>query len=195
MSAEMHVLKNWYNGHRLVRYISDDTAIIGGRTYSTVTINGVTWLVENLDYGSSGRYYNNDELTYGWDGLKYGKLYTWAEAVAVANEISGWHLSTVAEWDALANAVGGTSVAGTKLKSTTGWSEGNGTDDFGFSVFPAGRYQPSYFSNLGRNAFFWTSDEYSSTKAYRCYFNTDASMASDDYYKSNAFSIRLVKDS
>ena len=174
-----------------------NTAVIGGRTYRTVTINGVTWLAENLDYGSSGVYYNNDESTYGWNGLKYGKLYTWDEAVAAANEISGWHLATAAEWDALADAVGGKSVAGTKLKSSTGWSSGNGTDDFGFAAFPAGSYFNSSFTNLGRVALFWTDTEHSTylTDAYTRSFNKNASMISDYYSKSyHAYSVRLVKD-
>jgi uncharacterized protein (TIGR02145 family) len=171
-----------------------NTAVIGGRTYRTVTINGVTWLAENLDYGSTGVYYNNDESTYGWNGLKYGKLYTWDEAVAAANEISGWHLATAAEWDALADAVGGKSVAGTKLKSSTGWSSGNGTDDFGFAAFPAGYQYSGYFVNLGSNAYFWTATETSSSYAYNRYFSTGASMGSYSYYKSRGYSVRLVKD-
>lgn len=177
---------------------NDNTVVISGRTYRTVTINGVTWLVENLDYGSDGIYYNNDESTYGWNGLKYGKLYTWAEAVAAANAIPGWHLPSDDEWAALANAVGGTSVAGTKLKSTTGWSEGNGTDDFGFAAFPAG-YKYSYtgsFYNLGSRTYFWTATEFSSTAARSRYFDTDASMHSYNYNKTDfVFSVRLVKDS
>lgn len=173
---------------------SPETADIGGRTYRTVTINGVTWLAENLDYGTSGVYYNNDESTYGWNGLKYGKLYTWYEAVAAGNAISGWHLPSSDEWDALINAVGGTSVAGTKLKSTTGWSSGNGTDDYGFAAFPAGRRNSSGFSKLGSDTYFWGANASSSSHAYCCYFNTAASMRSYNNPKTNAYSVRLVKD-
>lgn len=188
-----------YLGSSLVYQLSGpspETADIGGRTYSTVTINGVTWLAENLDYGSTGVYYNNDESTYGWNGLKYGKLYNWNEADAAANAISGWHLPTTAEWDALANAVGGTSVAGTKLKSTTGWTSGNGTDDYGFAAFPAGQQsRKGGFSNLGNNAFFWTATAASSSTVYYRYFGTGASMASASRAKTYANSVRLVKDS
>lgn len=114
----------------------DTTATIGGRVYRTVTIGGVTWMAENLDYkfsgcgiGGSGTpstpnawYYNNDEATYGIDGTrKCGLLYN-GYAVKLLNDnradlILGWHVATRGEWDALANAVGGASVAGTRLKA------------------------------------------------------------------------------
>jgi uncharacterized protein (TIGR02145 family) len=41
----------------------------------------------------------------------------------------------------LMTAVGGSSVAGIKLKATSGWrqnSNGTGTDDYGFSALPGG---------------------------------------------------------
>lgn len=195
-----------------VTILDPGTADIGGRTYRSVTINGVTWLAENLDYkasevaiapsGSPGTpaawYYNNSESTYGENGNKYGLLYNW-HAVKHLNDnrttlMPGWHVPTTTEWDALATAVGGTNVAGTKLKSTTGWSSGNGTDDLGFAAFPAGYRYSGSFTNLGSYAYFWTAYEYSSTYAYDCYFNTGASMHSGYSNETNAYSVRLVKD-
>lgn len=201
--AEMYVggtkIAQAYVGSALVFALppgpSPETAEIGGRAYRIVTINGVTWLAQNLDYGSSGVYYNNDESTYGWNGLKYGKLYNWNEAVAAANEISGWHLPSDNEWVALANAVGGTDVAGTKLKSTTGWSSGNGTDDFGFAAFPAGWNSSGSFRNLGSNARFWTNDT-SGSSARSYYFDTGESISKKWASKNNyKYSVRLIKDS
>ena len=110
----------------------------------------------------------------------------------------GWHVPTTAEWDALANAVGGTGVAGTRLKAAnvswaTSWG---GTDDYGFGVLPAGRRYSGSFDSLGSRANFWTATELSSARAYYRSFNTDASMLSGDGGKPNvAFSVRLVKDS
>lgn len=196
-----------------VTIITPGASDIGGRTYRTVTINGVTWLAENLDYKASGIniapsgepttpaawYYNNSEATYGVNGNKYGLLYNW-HAVKHLNDnrevlMPGWHVATNGEWDALANAVGGSGGAGTKLKATSGWSSGNGTDDFGFSVFPTGNRYLGSFSSLGGLAQFWTATEYSSPYAYRRYFSTNASMNSDFNDKTNfAHSVRLVKD-
>jgi uncharacterized protein (TIGR02145 family) len=191
----------------------DTTATIGGRVYRTVTIGGVTWLAENLDFkfsgcgiGGSGTpstpsawYYGNDEATYGWEGKKYGLLYNW-HAVKLLNDnratlIPGWHVPSTTEWDTLANTVGGASTAGTVLKSTTDWTSGAGTDVYGFTVLPTGYRFDDSFDLLGSNAYFWTADEYVSTYAYNRSFNTGTSM--DSYYSRiiNAHSVRLVADS
>ena len=48
---------------------------------------------------------------------------------------------TQSEQKTLVAAVGGEFVAGGKLKSSYGWAnDGNGTDEFGFSVLPVGWY-------------------------------------------------------
>lgn len=193
----------------------EGTVTIGGRNYKTVTIGGITWLAENLDYkfsgcgiGGSGLpstpnawYYNNDEATYGIDGTrKCGLLYNW-HAVKLLNDnrselIPGWHVPTNGEWTALANAVGGTGVAGTRLKATnvswaTSWG---GTDDYGFEVLPAGSYSGSFY-DVGSLVFFWTITE-SVSSAYSRYFDTGATMGQYmNNGKSNGFSVRLVKDS
>lgn len=199
----------------------ETTTTIGGRVYKTVTINGVTWIAENLDYKFSGCgiapsgspsipaawYYDNDEATYGIDGtIKCGLLYNW-HAVKLLNDnrselMPGWHVPTTEEWDALVNVVGGTGVAGTILKALDGAADGswptgwNGADEFGFAAFPAGRRISGSFYNLGSLAYFWTATEHSSDDAYDRYFDTGASINSYHDLKTNyAFSVRIVKDS
>lgn len=178
-----------------VTFVEYGTLEIGGLEYRTVTIGNQTWMAENLQLNvPNSWFYNNDEATYGRNGKNYGRLYLWDAAMGIS--VAGWHLPTAAEWDQLANAIGGSGSAGTKLKSTTDWSSGNGTDNYGFSVFPAGYRSSGSFDNLGSYANFWTASEYSSSSAYSRYFFTGASMNS--YYgnkTSNAFSVRLVKDS
>ena len=196
-----------------VTFLTPGTDSIGGRTYPTVNIGGKTWMAENLDLrtdgitiGTTGSpstpaawYYNNSAETYGEHGNKYGLLYNWYAVKYLidnaATIIPGWHVPTTSEWDALATAVGGSGVAGTKLKSTTGWSSGNGDGSYGFAAFPAGYQGSGSFYNLGSRAFFWTATEYSSSYAYYRYFSTGASMLSDYYNKSYGYSVRLVKDS
>lgn len=192
-----------------------DTVTIGGRAYKTVTIGNQVWLAENLDYKFSGCdigptgspttpaawYYNNDEATYGIDGVrKCGLLYNWY-SVKLLNDnkttlIHGWHVPTKNEWEALANAVGGTTTAGTKLKSSnvswaTSWG---GTDDYGFGALPAGGYGGS-FSGVGSYGSFWTSTDANASLAYFKFFQANsANMGSNTSYKTDAVSIRLVKD-
>lgn len=197
-----------------VTLIDPGTADIGGRSYRTVSINGVIWTAENLDFKASGInigpsgmpgtpaawYYENNENAYGVNGNKYGLLYNW-HAVKYLDDnrdvlMPGWHVPTNTEFNALANAVGGLSGAGTKLKSSTGWNSGNGTDDFGFSAFPAGSRQNGSFEYLGTISKFWSISEYSSDVALTYYFtDTSAKMSSGSSYKTDyAFSVRLVKD-
>ena len=198
-----------------VTFITPGSADIGGRTYRTVNIGGVEWLAENLDYKFSGCniggggtpstpnvwYYNNDEATYGIDGTrKCGLLYNW-HAVKLLNDnkatlCPGWHVPTNDEWMALANAVGGTSTAGTKLKAANvSWAASwGGTDDYGFGVLPAGYYNGN-FENIGTYSYFWTITENGSNNAYSRYFDAGAMMLQNTNYRYDGFAVRLVKDS
>lgn len=196
-----------------VTLIEPGTADIGGRSYRTVSINGVIWTAENLDFKASGInigpsgmpgtpaawYYNNNENAYGVNGNKYGLLYNW-HAVKYLDDnrdvlMPGWHVPTNTEFNALANAVGGLRGAGTKLKSSTGWDSGNGTDDFGFSAFPAGCRADNSFYWLGSVVRFWSSTSDSSVASIYCSFDTSASMQLSSASKTDyAFSVRLVKD-
>jgi uncharacterized protein (TIGR02145 family) len=197
--------------------IPADSVLIGGRRYHYIQIGNQLWIDENLDYkfaynggilpiGSSGTpstpsawYYNNNETDYGIDGTyKCGLLYNWYAVKYLEDNKStllpsGWHVPSTTEWDALATAVGGRSTAGTVLKSTTDWTSGNGTDDFGFAAFPAGIRDLSSFLFLGALARFWTANESSSSDAYVRFFNASASILSDYYSKDYAHSVRLVK--
>ena len=196
-----------------VTLIDPGTADIGGRSYRTVTINGVIWMAENLDFkassiniGSSGSpgtpaawYYKNDEATYGVNGNKYGLLYN-GHAVEYLNNnrsvlMPGWHVPTRSEFNDLFNAVGGSSVAGKKLKSTTGWSSGNGTDDFGFSVVPAGWRANGSFGSVGSMGRIWTATKDSVNNLFYGNFDTsDSANISTANPTNYVFSIRLVKD-
>jgi uncharacterized protein (TIGR02145 family) len=109
------------------------------KTYKTTKIGGQTWMAENLNYDAKGSRCYKDKDYYC---KKDGRLYDWATAKTVCP--AGWHLPTDGEWTILENAVGGGSVARTKLIATNGWFESyskkpiNGTDDFGFSAVPTG---------------------------------------------------------
>ena len=125
-----------------------------GQTYRTVKIGDQVWMAENLNFETDSSFCYNDSAEYC---AKYGRLYVWTAAMDACP--SGWHLPDTAEWKTLLAAVGGDSIAGMKLKSTSGWnSDGNGTDDFGFTVLPAGGWGSKNF--VGEAAVFWTSEWY-----------------------------------
>ena len=125
-----------------------------GQTYRTVKIGNQVWMAENLNFETDSSYCYNDSAEYC---AKYGRLYEWSAAMDACP--SGWHLPDTAEWRMLLAAVGGDSIAGMKLKSTSGWnSDGNGTDDFGFTVLPAGGWDNKMFE--GEAAGFWSSVGY-----------------------------------
>ena len=114
---------------------------------------------------------------------------------------SGWHLPSKTEFEALITAVGGSLTAGTALKFTSGWSSyegpsGNGTDAFGFSALPAGRkFNSEVYYFEGSHAFFWSSTEYNSDKAYfmNLFYATDYAFL-DNLSKDYGFSVRCLKD-
>lgn len=189
-----------------------------GRTYKTVTIGAQTWMAENLNYETANSYCYGDSPA---NCTKYGRLYTWAAAMDSAGTWSlngvgcgykkkcsptypvrgvcpkGWHLPTRTEWKTLFAAVGGSSGAGTKLKSTSGWdNNGDGTDVFSFSARPAGFRRPDgkYYYE-GRNAYFWSSDEYGDDIAFDSYLRYDLADAYLSYYSNDdGFSVRCLKD-
>lgn len=160
-----------------------------------VTIGSQTWKTKNLaiDDGEGGIY-----LIDTMGSTQY--YYNWSAAVRVARKVKGWHLPTKVEWETLASEVGGYDIAGTKLKSTTGWESGPGTDDYGFNALPVGYCQtPSGSATLdgtGRNACFWTATDQNRYSSYYSYMTKESRMYWD--FSNNvswAYSVRLIKDS
>lgn len=175
------VLKNTANDKWLIKKVVP---------MDEVQIGTQIWKSKNLaiDDGQGGILTRT--VNYG-QGNVIEYYYTWDAAVRIAASIPGWHLPSRFDWNDLGIAVGGASVAGTKLKSTYGWSSGNGDGTYGFAVFPAGT--PN--ADLGSYAHFWSSSEYQSTKAYHYIFKTAAEMSNTRVDKSGYYSVRLIKDS
>jgi len=109
---------------------------------------------------------------------------------------NGWHLPTSAEWDQLVWSVD--SPAGTRLKSTIGWiSNGNGTNDYGFSALPGGfRYTYGEFDNAGYCGNWWTATERSADYAYYrgMYYNYNVVNVNDYDSKRGGSSVRCIAD-
>jgi len=109
-------------------------------------------------------------------------------------------LPSDAEWDDLMDAVGGESVAGTKLKKASGWYDEDeyyipGTDDFGFSALPGGRGYGTSFLDAGSYGLWWSSTENVSSSAYRrdMYYGFSG-VYRGSFNKTSLFSVRCLQD-
>lgn len=163
-----------------------------GQGYKTTAIGSQIWMAENLNYEMDNSFcYDKD--TGNCD--KYGRLYIFDAAEKACP--GGWHLPSRTEWETLIEAVGGTADAGKMLKSSTGWnSNGNGIDALEFAALPAGsRNASETYSDEGLRSNFWSSSESSSGGAYYVYMFYNLNSANiNDLDKSNAFSVRCLKD-
>lgn len=127
-------------------YVPPKTVVIGGKVYHFVKIGNQVWLAENLDLniGSECNYLNNDETTYGPNGLDLGLLYT-PIGVAYLEEnksalFPGWHVPTRTEIETLCDELGGPNNGiGKKLKTQDEWTSYPGDNSVGFCGRPAGR--------------------------------------------------------
>lgn len=154
---------------------------IDGKVYPATTINGRAWTTVNLDYKysgftfytedtpgmgaisppDSGMYYNYT-TTPGDTGLLYNRQAVMELASIIPTVAPGWQVPTQSDWQQLFAAVGGSSVAGLKLKSTTGWTNnGNGDGSTSFNALPVGiavsaGLDSAQFGNDGKETGFWS---------------------------------------
>ncbi|MFA5712966.1 MAG: fibrobacter succinogenes major paralogous domain-containing protein [Bacteroidales bacterium] len=199
--------------------------------YKTVKIGGKIWMAENLRYlptvvgpttGSTTEPYF---YVYGYDGnsveeakatenwITYGTLYNWSAAMngdPSSNESpsgvrgicpEGWHLPSDAEWDQLSIFLGGSAVAGGKLKEngTTYWNSPNSgaTNETGFSALPGGyRTGANIFNTIRNNGHWWSSSENSATNKawYRGMYYSNTELRRNEYIKEVGWSVRCIKN-
>jgi uncharacterized protein (TIGR02145 family) len=145
-------------------------------------------------------YYNNDPST----NATYGKLYNWY-AVNDSRGLAptGWHVPSDAEWTTLETCLGGTSVAGGKMKvtGTSTWLKPNSgaTNTSGFAGLPGGnRFAYGEFGFVGVYATWWSATEFSTfgaTGAWSRFVNyADGGVERDAYVKQRGFSVRCLRD-
>ena len=191
-----------------------------GQSYRIVKIGKQTWMAQNLNYAAPNSvcYDNNPDFC-----TVYGRLYFY-ESVPTACP-SGWHIPKVGEWNELFSATGVTRdkvmySEMEKLLSKDGWTlyEGqfltmdrNGSDDYGFTVLPAGTANLSgTFGGTGTSTVFWAYEykDWSGINSidgnwYSILFTrTDPTLSAvyekylvkDDEITYQAYSIRCVKD-
>ncbi len=105
-------------------------------------------------------WYNNDSVTYS---NNYGGLYNnYAVSTGKLCPI-GWQMPTESDWSTLINFLGGSSVAGGKMKEsgTSHWLSPNfGNNSSGFNGLPAGVVNNFGTVQAGTSTYFWTNSDY-----------------------------------
>jgi uncharacterized protein (TIGR02145 family) len=199
---------------------------IDGNVYQTVTICNQVWTKSNLN---ASHYRNGDiipqvtdpvqwtSLTTGaWcyyantssNGTIYGKLYNWY-AVNDPRGLApvGYHIPNDVEWTALTTCLGGSAIAGGKMKETgtAHWESPNvdATNSSGFTGLGGGlrtysNTNPNLegaFYEIGIQTDFWSSTQFSDNRAIAIgLYYTDGLANRFEGYKIAGFSVRCVKD-
>ncbi len=200
-------------------YETGTVADIDGNTYQTVKIGDQWWMAENLKvthcrngdaipnvtdnrgWGNYaiGAYCNYDN--YASNVATYGRLYNW-DAVTDSRQIApeGWHMPSDEEWQTLVDYLGGSSIAGGKMKETgtSHWISPNSgaTNESGFSASPGG-YRSNYgnYYYMGTYAYFWSSTKSYGTIALTWILHYDYSgVERSGFDKHWGFSVRCVRD-
>lgn len=197
--------------------INNTVTDIDGNVYKTIKIGTQTWMAENLrvthyrngsqidEVDDSAAWVSFTKGAYCWfsnDSLTYknttGALYNWY-AVTDSRRLcpAGWHIPSDAGWRTLTTVLGGDSVAGTLMKSDSGWFDnGNGSNASGFNALPGGaRSNSGRFLGLGEFAPWWSSSEFDESYAWlRSLFHFNGKVDRSPYNKHDGLSVRCVKD-
>jgi uncharacterized protein (TIGR02145 family) len=147
-----------------------------GYDYSTVQIGDQCWFSENCRYlpevSPSSEESNTTPYYYVYDYQgtdveeaqattnyeTYGVLYNWPAVMTEGICPSGWHVPSEIDFIELFEILGGASVAGEALKSTSGWyDEGDGSNSSGWTGLPGGLTQNGGMGYMYYDGYFWTS--------------------------------------
>jgi len=212
-----------------------------GNTYKTVEIGEQVWMAENLKYLPSINripdHSYTDPLYYVFNFvgteineaivhknyLTYGVLYNWSALMngeQSSNNIpsgvqgvcpAGWHVPSNVEWVELITHLGGTDVAGGKLKEDgfLHWRMPNAgaTNETGFTALPGGGLyaytgdpvveEPGFWHREGYGTY-WTSTERNEKIASAHHMNAgEAGIYHLDNFpnsKGDGFSVRCIQD-
>lgn len=168
-----------YNDNTSIPLVTDNTA------WSNLTTPGYCW------YNNNSSYKNTYGALYNWYALNTGKLCP-----------TGWHVPSASEWLTLETYLGGSGVAGGKMKEagTSHWASPNNyaTNESFFTALPGGKRYYDYgalFYDMSSNFHCWSST--SLTTAYAAsrvivYYYGDIGSASTN--KKDGQSVRCIKN-
>jgi len=175
-----------YIGTVLSQKIGTGVTDVEGNNYKTVIIGNQEWMAQNL---KTTRYNDQTEIPYVdsnhlWEGLtnspgwcyydnniennsKFGKLYNWNAINPTTNGNknicpNGWHIPSDEDWRILVDYLGGTNIAGGKMKEVGNavWNSPNesASNSSSFSGVPGGFRTPNgFFNELGNQGNWWSS--------------------------------------
>ncbi len=136
-----------------------------GQTYRIIEIDGRKWFAQNANYEVPGKSWcYDDQESYC---VRSGRLYNFEGAKQACPP--GWHLPRDREWTdmltGLTKCYDGVQKCGAfaaKMKATTGWQGGGGTDEYGFTVFSSGFRKTIgkkivKYESMGEYAGFWSA--------------------------------------
>jgi len=193
---------------------------IDGNIYEVIKIGTQTWFAENLKttrYNDNSGiplitsntdwaalttpgycWYNNDETA---NKPLYGALYNWYTVNTGKLCPIGWHVPTNDDFTILTEFLGGTAIAGGKMKEAglAHWTTPNtgATNESGFTALPAGiRNDLGVFTGINLNTHWWSATQYNIYKPYYRSIGHNNSVAFVGYGSLNqhGFTIRCVKD-
>lgn len=180
-----------------------------GYRYPTARVGCDCWLAENMKTTKTADGTRVESYIYHSPMYpsrvanlnKYGRLYDWQNAAfygeADANGNipgicpAGWVLPSAAHWSRLQ------AYSSADLFAVNEWlATIPATNATGLSLLPGGMYDASvdgYYYLLG-NAYFWTTEEISSSLArVACFLYSCPTVFSNDYSKQDGMSVRCVK--
>lgn len=192
---------------------------VDGNVYATKIIAGREWMAENL---RTSKYRNGQNIanlepyllwmnaTSGaWcffqnnnsNNIPLGKLYNFYAVVDNRGLCpTGWHIPANAEWEILANQLGGAEVAGGKMKivGVDHWNTPNtdATNEGGFTAFPAAfRRTDGSFADPGITTIWWTSTLMDISNAIERNLDSDDGNISSDFAEfTRGYSVRCIKN-
>ncbi|ACX73956.1 TonB family protein [Fibrobacter succinogenes subsp. succinogenes S85] len=169
-----------------------------GNVYKTVKhkSSDLTWMAENLKYKTDGSHCLLDKKA---NCKKYGRLYTWNEAMKVCP--AGWRVPDVGDWVRLFLDAGWNGEfapkkkilgIGKKLKSKNGWKQ-NGTDNLQFAAMQGGAAVVRKNVFVSDIAAFWSSTDYPEGDVLAYGLRDDDDVHTMYEAKEDFLSVRCVK--
>ena len=107
------------------------------RTYNVLTVDGISWMVDNLAYSTDSSWCIENA-----SNCSNGRLYAWSSAQKACP--SGWRLPSISEWS---STIAFLDAIGNKYAITNaGWNGITDDDIYGMNITPTGFYE-SYMQN------------------------------------------------